>query len=299
MDYLTTYARGAAPSLLVISRYLAAAGSSGQTSEQLQRALQPRPMIKEVAPRASLLGPALRIGEHLGLFEQDKAGGEQSWRLRTTAAGKSRTSNAREDDRAFYARVFGALNARALADVEANDLSDLALGIIWFCQRDPLVPLNTAWDGETETVVKSAGIRSNAIFNAAQWLAFRRWAVHLGVATLTERNSKNSYISADCTRAIEPILSSMPVRARADTWISHLLATLPVLGHPRLLRVLPVPPTEPDVISGSLAFALLKLERRGKVQLVPAADASNTMVLRVANTITRIGEIRVLEASTA
>jgi hypothetical protein len=102
----------------------------------------------------------------------------------------------------------------------------------------------------------------------------------------------------DPTQAITDVLDEMPRQASAAMWLTQLYAMIPILGHPRLLSVLPTGNTIETGPSAAVALALFKLERAGRLALVQADDASDAVVLNLGDRSRRIAQIRSSEDAT-
>lgn len=302
MDYLKQHVLASVPALLVISRYLATK-LHGLDETEMQKVLRPDAMAERrgVSPAdddaSNVLNSSLSVGEDLGLFESGRNGrGRRIWRLKDGLRDEvGRLPSA--DSRAFRSLVIRLLSLRALEEVRAgNKPSDVALALTWILQRDPLEPLPMSWNKGPETEFEKAGMR-NAVENAEQWRAFRRWVRSLGMATVAQVGRQEAYLLVDPTRAMVDVLDRLPQQERAEQWFRQLHEILPVLGHPTLISALPGGSARPQGISPAVALAAQKLKRRGMLDLAQSADSSAAVVLGIGGQSWRIGQVRLAEVA--
>jgi len=296
VDYLKQHNLASAPALLVISRYLASR-PEGVGEGELRRILQPRAMTpdRDRPSRGDVLAASLGVGEDLGLLEaQGTARDRRDWSLCDSLQDEVRACLS-TDSRALRSLLLRCLGARALAAVDTGERpSDVALALIWLLLRDPLAPFSVSWGEGPEQAFLAAKL-DTAVANAEQWRALLRWARSLGLATVTQAGRRESYLVIDPTTALQNALDRMPRRAPADQWFRHLHSLVPILGHPKLMAALPAAGAFTSEVPASMALAMQKIERAGRLHLVASDDARNAVVLRLGRRDRRISEVHVLE----
>jgi hypothetical protein len=298
VSYLENQTLASAQALFVICRYLAEHRSSG-TVERLQKALAPTAVTVEAgrAGRTADVPPVLRdslaVGVDLGILEVEGSREQRVWTLRDdyTKLVKEMPTT---DSRRFRSLLLRRFGVRALASVEEGERPpDVPFALVWLLTRDPMSSLPHAWDQELQDTFEQAGMRS-AVYNQEQWRPFRRWARALGLIAFTAVGSK-SRVLIDPTRAVEGVLDELPQRASAIEWLARLHTSLPLLGDPRLLNVLPSGRPPEGGPSAAIALAMLRLEHAGRLRLVPADDAADAVVLRLGNQVRRVAHIQAVE----
>lgn len=294
MDYFKSNARASAQALLVICRHLAKR-PSGETIAGFQATLEPALLVKPHTPREGLLNPSLQIGQHLGILEQKGTLREQIWYL-TDLVSHTTLVDLREHTNSFYSLVLRRIcQCATVAATSGNQLSDVAVGLMWLCQQDPTRPWSKIWGDGPEAAIKGNKLVA-AIGGQDQWRPFYRWATSLGLATDTKAGRQKS-ILPDATRAVRSVLAELPRKASAEQWIARVRELLPVLGHTQLLRLLPGFDEQSGAVGGALSLAIHKLEREGRLNVIPAPDAANVVALRLGSRLRPVSHIEVLEAS--
>lgn len=295
MDYLTTHNLASVPALYVICRFLATR-RGGETMETLQDALAPAAVTAREGDAApGVLKASLEVGVDLGLLEADGRGDRRVWTLRDTIASHIRASSS-IDSSSFRSLVLKRLGVTALAAVEAGKRPpDVALALVWLLRQDPLAPMGRTWDDSLEAAFDQAGLGST-IKGAERWRAFLRWARSLGLITFITSGRKE-HVLVDPSEAVANVLHEMPDTAAARLWFARLISMVPVLGDPRLVAALPIGQDLDDNVSDSAALAMHKLERTGRLRLIPSDDAADAIVLSLGKSPRRIGQIQVLRES--
>lgn len=298
MDYLKQHNRASAPALLVISRYLATQ-HQGESEGDLQKALRPHGIApdEDRPPQINdVLTASLRVGQNLDLFDgQGTARGRRVWSLRDSLRNEIQAVWP-ADSRPFRALLLRHFSARAVQDVEAGQHpSDVVRALVWLLHQDPLAPFSASWGDGPEKAFDTAGLK-DSVANSEQWRALLRWMKSLGLGTLTAVGSgRNKILIADPTLAIQDTLHELPRRETAARWFRSLYAHLSILGDPKLVSELPAGSVSSQDVTASVALAVQKLERGGRLRLVPSDDASNAIVLRLGRQARRIGEVHVIK----
>lgn len=222
---------------------------------------------------SAVLKASLTVGEGLGLISRTDA--TAPWRVdKAIAEGLETTADAWPW---FRGELLHRVGSTALDDIAKGlQPSDLALGLTWFLQLNPLQPPGSAWNAGPEAMVGELGFK--AIARSEQWRPFVRWAIATGLARgFDHRDAK--VLIPDPSNAIADQLHHLPNTAAAPEWLAALQARLPFLGLNMLLNQLPQG-REWRQLPESLAFGLLKLERRGLVTLESADDAVDVAPIR-------------------
>ncbi|WP_020670649.1 hypothetical protein [Amycolatopsis nigrescens] len=294
LDFLDTYARASAQALLVVCRYLDSR-PKGQDGAALREALQPSALVKPTELKASMLGPALAVGEALGFIESDR-GRQPVWTLSRTLDRRV-LGDSPGSTRAFYDSVLSVLGKQSLAAVSSGEkVSDIVLGFVWLAAQDPLEPVSTNWSKGPEDMIIKAGLRRE-INNDTAWRPFYRWAISLGLAVEISTGTKRSALVPDCSNALRRALPRLPRSLPAEQWFRQVYSALPVLGDSRLVELVPglTAQSGGTVIGGSLALALHKLEREGLVELVFAEDAVDAVLIQLGERTKRVNRVQILE----
>jgi len=273
MEYLRGNATASATGLFVICRYLCAF-ECGQTEEELRASLQVlRSMTAPQGESSAVLKASLTVGEGLGLISRDDS--SAPWLIDAAIA---KGLNIGGDSWPWFrGELLHRVGSTALEDIEKGlQPSDLALGLAWFLQLNPLQPPGTAWNAGPEGMVNELGFK--AIARSEQWRPFLRWAIATGLARgFDHRDAK--VLIPDPSNAIADQLPHLPKTAAAPEWLALLQARLPFLGMNVLLNQLPQG-HEWRPLPASLVFGLLKLERRGLLKLESADDAVEVAPIR-------------------
>lgn len=293
MDYFTTHVVASEPALFVICRYLSKI-RSGQTLEKLRESLAPAAIIGKES-ESNVIRASLAVGKDLGLVRVDGRGERAVWTVEDTVAAQFAEASS-IDSGAFRAFVLRRVGATAMTEINSGERpSDLALGLAWLLQQDPMAPIVETWADGPEAMIEKAGMRT-AVKGAERWRALMRWAHALGLITRISSNARK-YVVVDPSKAIAAELKELPVRAPASQWLSRLVTTIPVLGDRRLIELLPRGAVGDDTVSRSIVLALHKLERSGRLRLISADDAADVVVLGLGNQRRRVGHIEVVRES--
>lgn len=302
MDYLKQHNAASTPALRVIARYLASR-AEGQSASDLQKALQPIALKQEQntplesrGGAAASLTASLAVGTDLGLLEAQGATRDRRvWSLRENM--RAQVNAAAADSRAFRSLLLRCLGEKAMRDLDGGDLpSDVTLALAWLLRQDPLAPFPAIWGDGPEGAFVHA--KADTLVNSPeQWRAFKRWACALGLARQADMGKQKDYLLIDPTHALNDVLHAMPSKAPADQWFRRLYSILPVLGEPRLIAALPSAGDQTRNVPASIALALQKLERAGRLRLVASSDASMPLVLRLGRGERRISEVHTVEGA--
>ncbi|MGA5205212.1 protein DpdG [Streptomyces variegatus] len=302
MDYLKQHNAASAPALLVIARYLASR-AEGQSTSDLQKALHPTALKQEqrIPPQgrggaAASLTASLAVGMELGLLEAHGATRDRRvWSLQDSM--RARINAAAADSRTFRSLLLRCMGEKAMRDLDGGDRpSDVTLALTWLLRQDPLAPFPTVWGDGPEAAFRQAKA-DTLVNNPEQWRAFMRWARALGLAQLADRGGPKPHLLIDPTHALSDVLHAMPSQTPADHWFRRLYSILPILGEPRLIASLPSAGSSTADIPGSIAVAMLKLERIGRLRLVASSDARDAVVLRLGRREQRISEVHTMEGA--
>jgi hypothetical protein len=260
--------------LWVVARWLKYVGESSFAA--LAASLRPGAVVKgaENAFRASL-----SVGRHIGVLQTADESGP--WSL-----GPRMPADAVGDHQSFRRAVRQALLSQAVDDaLTGHQPADVAIGLTWLCSLDPAVPPAWGWNDGTELAVRKAGL-DRVINNSTQWRTFRRWAVSLGIAVANNppRNAAQVLVP-DPTVAVAETLPELPARSTAPDFLAALARRLPIIDTGALEPVataLGVPYTvrREAIVGPSLGYALRRLQQRGALSLVKAADTSHRVSYR-------------------
>lgn len=295
MDYLRGQALASIPALFVVIRLM-------RTQEEMwsEQALQSRLQLPDASAGGrrddaegarGVLAASLEVGVDLGLLRRE--GDRRSGRYWGTsdAAEAADLDGITASASAFRAHTLRLLCERAVTAVDSGEPpSDLARALTWLMQQDPRRAWPTAWGEGPEAAFGEAGMH-DAVGNREQYVALRRWirALGLGVLTRPETDPK-ARISLDPTPAVEAALGDLPP-ADASAWVATLYRRLPVLGAPSLLAALPEGSVvDAGGLSMSVALALVKLERAGRLTLQASDDARHGIAIPLPSP-RRIGHI--------
>ena len=177
----------------------------------------------------------------------------------------------------------GSVEGRALDTTRGREFARMAS---WLLLQDPAGRglaygvMRTHPDEDVETRQRSQ-CTVPLVVNDARWASFRRWARYLGLA----RVGLHGRLIPDPTSAVADVLPTIMSRASdlpVDTFLERLAVQIPVLDggrcHTEVLEQaikadprLTAPGDRP--VSPVLAFALLRLGKRGVIRLDDRADA--------------------------
>lgn len=299
MDYLKGNATASAGALYVICRHITALGTA-VSPDDLRAGLRPL-QEQQASDRGSdrstdALATSLRVGQGLGaLTEQAGAG----WSVDPAIAVG--LTGAVDDWAWFRADLLRRINSEAVASIERGEKpSDLVLAMAWFMQQDALVPLGSAFgQGAEKTIGElqySDGKLVKAVETKEQWLAFRRWAIALGLARNVETPGAK-VIVADASTAIADQFPVLPASDRAEDWLAQLVGFLPILGASKVLAALPTPRAGWGEIAPALALGLLKLEKAGVITMAGSDDGRGIVAVGLGGETRQVGIITVTGAT--
>jgi hypothetical protein len=287
VEYLRGNATASATGLLVICRYLTSF-EEGRNEEDLRKSLQVlRSLTSSQNETSAVLKASLAVGEGLGLvFRQDSS---SSWMVDRSIA--ERLSTAADVWPWFRGELLHRIGIAALKDIEeGSQPSDLAIGLTWFLQLDPLRPPNLAWGSGPEKMVNEIGF--GAITRSEQWRPFQRWAIATGLAHRCEHREAKVLIP-DASVAIVDQLPHLPTAASAQEWLSSLRTRLPFLGSAAFLNQLPQGGRDWESLPPSVVFGLLKLERKGVLRMESPNDAVEVTAIRFGDMRRQVARISV------
>jgi hypothetical protein len=282
--------------LWTVARWLNHVGAD--SFDGLAAALRPVAVVKG-ADHA--LRGTLQVGRHIGVLhaEQDSEKDSGQWSI-----GPRLPHEAVVDHRSFRAAVRAALLTQAVEDASADrQPADVAIGLTWLCSLDPALPLPWSWYGTTELAVRDAGLR-DIINSSTQWVAFRRWALSLGMATPNDPRGAVQVLIPDATTAVAETLPSLPTRSTAPRFLEALAARIPAVDNGALERVAVnfgvVYSARGDARLGPvLAHALRRLDHRGAIRLRKTDDASHRVSFRTAAGTDSFDEVEIVQPSYA
>lgn len=285
MEYLRGNATASATALYVICRYLSAF-EEGKTDENLRDSLEVlRSLNSSKAEASAVLKASLSVGEGLGLIARD--GSRGPWSI-----DKGIEARLRDEGDAwpwFRGELLYRIGRDALKAVAAEDkASDLAIGLAWFLQLDPLRPPQLAWGSGPEGMVREIGLE--AVSRSEQWRPFQRWALATGLARRCDYRGAKVLIP-DASTAIADQFDNLPTSASAQDWLSVLEARLPVLGSPALLSQLPQGGRNWLSPAPGAVLGLLKLEQAKVLRLEPSDDASDVVAIGLGIGNRQVGRI--------
>lgn len=289
MEYLRGNATASATGLFVICRYLSSF-PDGQKDEDLRGSLQ---VLRSLAPAqnetSAVFKASLAVGEGLGLVSREDS--NSSWMLDPLIA--EHLSAAEEDAWPWFrGELLHRIGDAAIKDIrDGSQPSDLAVGLTWFLQLDPLRPPNLAWGSGPEQMITEIGF--GAIARSEQWRPFQRWAIATGLAHRCDHREAKVLIP-DVSTAIVDQLAHLPRAANAQDWLTALQKRLPFLGSTDLLNQLPQGGREWEALPASVALGLLKLERKGVLKLESPNDAVDVTVIRFGDTRRQVARISVV-----
>lgn len=291
MEYLRGNATASAIGLYVICRYLSAF-EDGQTEAQLRTSLQVlRSRTSSQNETSALLKASLTVGEGLGLFGRRDA---SSPLLLDSAIGDHLVKPG-DSWPWFRGELLYRIGRYALKDIEERSQpSDLSLGLTWFLQLDPLNPPNVSWSSGPEQMINE--LQFEAITRSEQWRPFQRWAIATGLAHRCDHREAKVLIP-DPSAAIMDQLPNLPTAASGQDWLAKVQSRLPFFGSTALLNQLPKRAQEWQSVPPSLAFGLLKLERKGVLTMESSDDAIDPLVIRFGKKTRQITRISVRSAN--
>jgi hypothetical protein len=164
----------------------------------------------------------------------------------------------------------------------AEGARDLTRALAWYLAQNPLnppAPWNEA-DGVDVAQERQFGAGERVFSNDTRWGAFDRWAVFLGFGHHLPRNGKDVLLP-DPTEAVRHVIPSVLTRERREigVMIEELGQRIPVLDGGAYRRDLEsrmrpeAARSGGDLLSPSLAYALLRLRDEQLIVLEDLADA--------------------------
>jgi len=288
------YLRGNAPAsptgLFVICRYLSAF-DEGQHEDALRGSLQVlRSLTSAQSETSAVLKASLAVGEGLGLISRRDA--NSPWALDP----ELRDNLLKDGDGwpRFRGELLYRIGSGALKDISENaQPSDLALGLTWFLQFDPICPPSSAWSSGLQQMVND--LKFEAIVRSEQWRPFQRWAVATGLAHRCDHRDARVLIP-DPSTAISDQLPYLPTAASGHEWLVALETRLPFFSTV-LLNQLPKKERPWESVPPSLVFGLLKLERKRTLTMESSDDAIDPAVIRFGETQKQVTRISVRSAN--
>ncbi len=216
------------------------------SSEDLRERLRPREYFDEPS---SAIDETLTVADWLGLLHEDDSA-QPKLKL------GSELSNA---DSWFNSPSEFALTVlqRLFSEPKGTEIAEL---IPWFLAQD--------WRREVDW--SHDEFARERIMNPTQANAFfDRWMVPLGLAKMSGK-------SPDPMKTISWLLPSLSGRYSGVAFVDRLGASLPTGPGHRLALALAVneDAPQPGEVFSSVAFALLQLERSGRIRLIRADDAA-------------------------
>lgn len=283
MDYLRGNATASAVGLYVICGYLSAL-KGGRSEEELVQALQVlRRSSRNPDEAGSVLSASMSVGKGLGLMSRE--GKDGPWCLETELATGLQVDG--DNWPWFRGELLRRMSQNGLESIETEGTApDLILGFTWFLRLNPLRPLRLDWSSGPEPH------KVGFISTSAQWNAFQRWALALGLARRSEQG-RNGVLIPDASTAIADQIPCLPASGTAADWLHNLRSRLPIFGAPALLKELPDGGPSRDAVPPGVAMGLLKLEAAGVLSLESADDAKDVIPLGLTEKTRQVGLISV------
>lgn len=285
MDYLRGNAPASPTALYVICRYLSGF-EEGRTEDDLRAALEVLRSLNSSKDEASaVLKTSLNVGEGLGLIICETKRGP--WSVDRDILGPLQSGG--DSLPWFRGELLYRIGRDALDAVNAGErASDLAVGLTWFMQLNPLSPPQLAWDSGPYPMVKEIGLK--AVERSDQWRPFQRWALAVGLAQRCDHRGAKVLIP-DASIAITDQIEKLPSAAGSKEWLSALHGRLPFLGSPTLLTQLPQGGRDWLSPAPGAVLGLLKLEQEEAVLLEPTDDASDVVAIGLSGEHRQVGRI--------
>jgi hypothetical protein len=288
VDYLRGNATASAIGLFVICRHLSKYDEA-RKPETLRKDLQP--LLSQQKGAGDVMEASLAIGSGLGVLQEAPGAG---WSVAPEL--RDPLKNVELDAWAWFrGELLLRINRQAMAAIAAKEpVSDLALGMAWFLQLNPLTPLPTSWGDGAEDVLKSLGLK--AIERSEQWRPFMRWSIALGLARNVD-SGKSAVCLPDASTAIADQFHALPGSAHAQEWLNLLTKRLPIFGSPALLAELPQRRAGWLEVPPALSLGLLKLEKSGAITMEPSDDAADIINVGLGMSGRQVGSITVTGAN--
>ena len=240
----------------------------GETEDRLRAFCSPETLLRNVADPTAIFRSTLSAAKDLGLVE------EVSDKLRVRPGAVSRRCDLGDD-------VFQAFEAVLLAPEAEHDLgqSDFARAVAWFLMQSPYRPLRWS-ENYSRCIERQLTVPETVRFdltNRDRWNSFHYWCRFLGYGEVIAGRA----LVADPSRALRRLLP----RALGDEREAAILPLLgslakvsPVFENGRIRREVeadakPEIQREPQRLSQSTSFALLRLEQEGRLTLDALPDA--------------------------
>jgi len=240
---------------------------SGETEERLLGLCSPQSLRREVKDPTSVFRTTLLTAKDLGLVVE--AEGRLQANLKT--AGKSSNTEA-----ALFSQIEAALLS---TDDGLEDEEAFAKAMAWFLMQSPRHPLPfaTNYKPKLEQQLHSDSGAPFDLTSGDRWNTFTYWIRYLGYGQVLA----NRAVVPDPTDAVRRHLTSamggapdLPIGA----FLANLASAVVVFEQGRVRRVIeseakPGFEREPQRLSKSTSFALLRLEREGLIRLRNPSDA--------------------------
>lgn len=241
--------------------------TSGETPERLLAFCSPKPLWRNVAEPTVIFRQTLKAAKDLRLIEED---GDK---LRLTSHLSSR--------REFTEATFLASLEAVLLPVSAPDddgEAAFARAIAWFLMQSVKLPLQFGVT-KKDDIQKQLGDEGDVydLTNKDRWNAFTYWCRYLGFGEALAARS----MVPDPTVALRRLLPrvfSKGQEAPIGTFLQSLASVSPVFEEGRVRsevegRCRPAFARQPQRLSQSTSFALIRLEQLGLIHLDARADA--------------------------
>ena len=258
---------------------------SGETEERLLGLCSPQSLRREVKDPTSVFRTTLLTAKDLGLVVE--AEGKLQANLKTFGKS-SKTEGA----------VFSQIEAALLStDDSLEDQEAFAKAMAWFLMQSPRHPLAfaTNYKPKLEEQLHSDSGAPFDLTNGDRWNTFTYWIRYLGYGQVLA----NRAVVPDPTDALRRHLTSamggapdVPIGA----FLANLASAVVVFEQGRIRRVIeseakPGFEREPQRLSKSTSFALLRLEREGLIRLRNPSDAEALTLDLGADSTRRVSHI--------
>lgn len=250
---------------------------SGETQDRLRAFCSPDTLHRQVPDPIAIFRSTLAAAKGMRLIE------EVEDRLRVCAGVLSRKGSLADD-------LFLAIE-KALLPPEADQSDsqvDFARAMAWFLMQSPRRPLqqNVNYKAEIEkqialTEVQDQGPRKKEnvfdLSTAARFNSFHYWARFLGYAEVVAGRALVADPTVALRRFLPQAMSGEKV-APIHAFLGQLAKLTPVFENGRVRReiesdALPGFQREPQRLSASTSFALLRLEQAGEIRIAAPSDA--------------------------
>ena len=245
---------------------------SGETEERLLALCSPQSLWRDVNEPTSVFKANLSAAKELGLVDEE----DGKLRVKLGTVRKSTSVGA---------AVFDAIEAGLLStdDVQDNQ-EDFARAVAWFLMQSPRHPLAfaTNYKPKLEEQLQPETGRPFDLTSRDRWNTFTYWLRYLGYGEVIADRA----VVPDPTKALRRHLpkamagmADLPIGA----FFANLAAHVIVFEQGRVRRyieseTMPDYQREPQRLSKSTSFALVRLEREGLVRLRNPSDA-DAMIL--------------------